>query len=306
MAYQVATIKKTTVVTSAKRAVGGADGYCNEIKKHKGKEVEGGILIGQTYFTSRPRGTLSAHGFGKKEVARLNRTRGLADNEATLEFIQEHCRKQKLKGRKIMGLRLILSMDPVKVTQLLMDQVDIDRLLVRVAEDTFSTIARKFYPGDELGFVLGIHHDARVHGNDAWVSYMAANATSAASTETGAAASLADNGDGNYVYTFAKNIADAANAGTTYDANATHRFAMQVSQSGTSVSRRWKRASSAVRAMRSNVPGNSKAAMAGAPGATGRLIRPVSSATTTAPFPCSRESSRSRHRLPRPPPSDRD
>ena len=149
MAYQVATIKKTTVVTSAKRAVGWADGYCNEIKKHKGKEVEGGILIGQTYFTSRPRGTLSAHGFGKKEVARLNRTRSLADNEATLEFIQEHCRKQKLKGRKIMGLRLILSMDPVKVTQLLMDQVDIDRLLVRVAEDTFSTIARKFYPGDD-------------------------------------------------------------------------------------------------------------------------------------------------------------
>ena len=174
MAYQVATIKKTTVVTSAKRAVGWADGYCNEIKKHKGKEVEGGILIGQTYFTSRPRGTLSAHGFGKKEVARLNRTRGLADNEATLEFIQEHCRKQKLKGRKIMGLRLILSMDPVKVTQLLMDQVDIDRLLVRVAEDTFSAIARKFYPGDELGFVLGIHHDARVHGNDAWVKRLQA------------------------------------------------------------------------------------------------------------------------------------
>lgn len=77
MAYQVATIKRTTVVTSLKAAVSWADGYANEVKKHKGKEVESGIKIGQTYFTSRPRGTLSAHGFGKKQAAILARTRGL-------------------------------------------------------------------------------------------------------------------------------------------------------------------------------------------------------------------------------------
>ncbi len=72
--------------------------------------------------------------------------------------------------------------------------------------------------------------------NDTWVSYMAANATSVPSTESAATATAAvgvftDNGDGNYVYTFAKNVTDAANAGTTYDAAATHRFAMQISQS---------------------------------------------------------------------------
>ena len=73
-------------------------------------------------------------------------------------------------------------------------------------------------------------------GNDTWVSYMAANATSVASTEsptttTTPGGTLTDNGDGTYVYTFLKNVTDAANAGTTYDAAATHRFAMQVSQS---------------------------------------------------------------------------
>jgi len=73
-------------------------------------------------------------------------------------------------------------------------------------------------------------------GNDTWVSYMAANATSVPSTEspataTSAGGALADNGDGTYVYTFAKNVTDPANAGTTYDATATHRFAMQISQS---------------------------------------------------------------------------
>jgi hypothetical protein len=74
-------------------------------------------------------------------------------------------------------------------------------------------------------------------GNDTWVSYMAANATSTASTETAAATAsatsgvLVDNGDGTYVYTFAKNVSDPANAGTTYDATATHRFTMRIAQS---------------------------------------------------------------------------
>src|SRR5664279_484486 len=89
-------------------------------------------------------------------------------------------------------------------------------------------------PATAMRFVLLQLVPATAGGNDTWVSYMAANATSAASTETGTAASLADIGDGSYVYTFAKNIADKANAGTTYDANATHRFAMQVSQSAAS------------------------------------------------------------------------
>ena len=71
-------------------------------------------------------------------------------------------------------------------------------------------------------------------GNDTWVSYMAANATSVAGTETGAAANLTDNGDGTYVYTFSQIVIDPTKAGTSYDANATHRFAMQISQSGTS------------------------------------------------------------------------
>jgi len=74
-------------------------------------------------------------------------------------------------------------------------------------------------------------------GNDAWVSYMAANPTSTASTETGANpgtatnGALTDNGDGTYAYNFAKNVIDAANAGTTYDASATHRLVIRLSES---------------------------------------------------------------------------
>ncbi|GMV14144.1 MAG: hypothetical protein AMXMBFR56_23680 [Polyangiaceae bacterium] len=77
-------------------------------------------------------------------------------------------------------------------------------------------------------------------GNDTWVSYIAANATSSASTESAAAVTpapagqgaLKDNGDGTYTYTFAKNITDEANAGTKYEADKTHRVVALAYKSG--------------------------------------------------------------------------
>ncbi len=64
---------------------------------------------------------------------------------------------------------------------------------------------------------------------DQWASYMVTS-TSRPSTEnrveTGQGV-LVDNNNGTYTYTFAKNIASVS--GVTYDANATHRIAIQVS-----------------------------------------------------------------------------
>jgi OmcA/MtrC family decaheme c-type cytochrome len=73
--------------------------------------------------------------------------------------------------------------------------------------------------------------------NDTWVSYMAANATSTAGTETvptatAAGGTLTDNGDGTYAYAFLKKVTDPTAAGTTYDPAATHRLTMIVSETG--------------------------------------------------------------------------
>lgn len=75
-------------------------------------------------------------------------------------------------------------------------------------------------------------------GNDAWVSYIAANATSTAGAETAAATAtatsgaLVDNHDGTYTYTFVHNVLDPANSGTSYDPAAVHRLAVILSESG--------------------------------------------------------------------------
>ncbi len=172
MSFKVAVLKRTAIVTSAKTAVAWAGSYVDETKKNKNKpEAENGIAVGKTYFTSRPPGALTVHGYGRGRTEAISRAQGITGNDAVLEYLREHCRLQRKKGRKILGLRLILSMDPAKVTDLLHQQVDIDRLLVRVAEDTFATVASKFYPGDEFCFIMGLHHDARVDGNKGWVAY---------------------------------------------------------------------------------------------------------------------------------------
>jgi OmcA/MtrC family decaheme c-type cytochrome len=69
--------------------------------------------------------------------------------------------------------------------------------------------------------------------NDSWVSYMAANDHSTASTENAAGTALTDNGDGTYVYQFAKAInAGVAAAGTVYEPSKVHRFILLLSASG--------------------------------------------------------------------------
>jgi OmcA/MtrC family decaheme c-type cytochrome len=75
-----------------------------------------------------------------------------------------------------------------------------------------------------------------VNGSSAetWVSYMAANAASTASTETAAAANWTDNGDGTYTYRFAKQITPggATPAGTSYEPDKLHRLVILMSGPG--------------------------------------------------------------------------
>ncbi len=69
--------------------------------------------------------------------------------------------------------------------------------------------------------------------NDSWVSYMAANDHSNASTETAAATLLTDNGDGTYIYRFAKVITGGvAAAGTVYEPSKVHRLVILLSATG--------------------------------------------------------------------------
>jgi OmcA/MtrC family decaheme c-type cytochrome len=77
--------------------------------------------------------------------------------------------------------------------------------------------------------------DAGVNGsaNETWVSYLAANGTSTASTETATAAGLTDHGDGTYSYRFTKVVtAGLSAAGTVHEADKPHRLVLLLSAGG--------------------------------------------------------------------------
>lgn len=172
MDYKKAIFKRTTVVSKTGAALSWAGGYQNEKAKHKGNlEFANGISMGTNYQTSRPPGTLSVHGYGKNRVATISLTTALKDNDAVMAYLKEHCLTQRRKRRKTLGIRIILSMDPAKVEELVKARTDVDVLLIRAIETTFKKFTERFYPGDELTYIVGIHHDARVNQNSAWVAF---------------------------------------------------------------------------------------------------------------------------------------
>lgn len=126
----------------------------------KGKDLsEMGMGIGRNYFTSRAPGHLSSHGYVRPAIAQLKLTRGMSDNEAILHYIQKHCTSQQKKRRSIMAIRAIVSLDPERVAEMAGQYMDVDELLVKATEATFKELATRYYPGQELAFFMGIHHD---------------------------------------------------------------------------------------------------------------------------------------------------
>jgi len=115
-----------------------------------------GLGIGKKYHCSRPPGLLTAHGYIRRQVDELRQQTALEtgdasgtvkNNRAVQEFVRRHCRSQREKGRKIIALRLIASLDPDKVEAMVRYPVDLDRVLVSAIEGTLSKVAAKYYPG---------------------------------------------------------------------------------------------------------------------------------------------------------------
>lgn len=168
-------LKRTKSLKRTAAAMEWVGGYVNEVEKHKGEDLaQMGLGIGRKYFSSRPPGLLSPHGYIRGEVEEIrrqaplepgDRSRVSRNNRAIQEFVRRHCRAQREKKRKIIALRMVASLDPDKVREIVRYPIDLDRLLVAAVERTFDRLAEKHYPGDELAYIIGLHHDAldRLH-----------------------------------------------------------------------------------------------------------------------------------------------
>jgi hypothetical protein len=163
-------LKRTKSVKRTAAAMEWVGGYVNEVEKHKGEDLaQVGLGIGRNYFSTRPAGLVTAHGYIRGEVDEIrrqippepqDRTGVGQNNRAIQEFVRRHCRAQRGKKRKIIALRLVASLDPDKGQEIVRYPIDLDRLLVAAIERTLNGVAEKHYPGDELAYIIGLHHDA--------------------------------------------------------------------------------------------------------------------------------------------------
>lgn len=160
-------LKRTKSLKQTAATMAWVGNYLDEVQKHRGGKAARAEL---DRVTSRPAGLLTAHGYIRRPVDELRRQmnppgpepadRRRANNRAVREFVRRHCRAQRERQRKTIGLRFVASLDPAQVSPLLPHRIDLDRLLVSAIERTFETLARKHYPADELGYIIGVHHDA--------------------------------------------------------------------------------------------------------------------------------------------------
>jgi hypothetical protein len=163
-------LKRTKSLKRTAAAMEWVGEYVDEVGKHKGKDLgQLGLGIGKKYFSTRPPGLLTAHGYIRGQVDELRRqippgqgdqTGVIRNNRAVQEFVRRHCRAQREKKRKIIALRLVASLDPDKVEAIVRYPIDLDRLLVAAIERTLNRVAERHYPGDGLGYIIGLHHDA--------------------------------------------------------------------------------------------------------------------------------------------------
>ena len=159
-------LKRTKSLSSPKAAFAWAKESLDEKSKHKKKPGEPeekledlGMQLGKTYFATRPPGTVSAHGYIKAEVDRIRVAYGLDETEAALKFIEDYCVRQKRQRRNTLAIRAIASLDPAEVAPYTKDLFDVDHALVNGVEKTFEHISAQYYNGDQIGFLMGIHHD---------------------------------------------------------------------------------------------------------------------------------------------------
>ena len=124
---------------------------------------------GIDYLTKEEKGKTRAYGFLRDDVTAIggnyahlmdNDARVIACHRAWMHRLDEH------PGVKKSAHKYVLSLDPRFCELMAAAGKDTDALLVQGVRTVMRRYQEKFYPGDRLGYLVGIHHDRKhVHAH---------------------------------------------------------------------------------------------------------------------------------------------
>lgn len=118
-------------------------------------------LAGIDYLSKEESGKVRAYGFLRDDITRMTgKNPHLLDNDTRVAA--SHCawmqRIETKRARKF-GHKFVLSLDPRFCELMAAGGKDTDALLVQAGRTVLRRFQEKYYPGDKLGYLVGIHHD---------------------------------------------------------------------------------------------------------------------------------------------------
>lgn len=167
--------KKTSTCRSANLG-GYIKRYLDETKKRENAVVDGvegsnvgnRLEKGKDYHTREAQGKVHVHGFLREEVYKQTgkHVHELEPGDLTSAIPVIWKRKVQEKNLKKTAHKIAFALDPELCAMMKMAGVPVDETLLEIIHNTFKGYVDEFYPGEELGYLAGIHHDKKhVHAH---------------------------------------------------------------------------------------------------------------------------------------------
>lgn len=131
------------------------------VEQHKA-EVPA-LRAGVDYLTKEKKGKVGVHGFIRSlvEIKTGRKIAELNNDEVAVE-VEEIWRALLAEKRlKKIAHKFVFSLDPELTKEMVEKKIPVDEHLNRIVHETLRRYQEKFYPGQELGYLTGIHHDRR-------------------------------------------------------------------------------------------------------------------------------------------------
>lgn len=169
--------KITRPIRSLNSALDWVCDYQDETRKRSARENAGeGLILGIDYHTSREPGAVTAHGYLAPRIERSCRVHQIPTKEAVKRFFRAYDAALRKRCRKILGLRGVFSVDPKVLPDAFRRHIDLEQLLIECVEKTAELMSKRYYSGESLGYLIGIHHDKdHLHGHLLMLPYTSAD-----------------------------------------------------------------------------------------------------------------------------------
>jgi hypothetical protein len=129
-------------------------------QRHKAATI---LRPGVDYLTKQGKGDLKAYGFIREDIERLSGKQFHQLSNAERADYCEQVWSQRVADKKLTKVahKLVVALDPELCEIMREANLPVDEELTAIVRNALRRYQEKFYPGEKLGYMVGIHHDRK-------------------------------------------------------------------------------------------------------------------------------------------------